>query len=175
MSVHVQRLLDRFEGLRGAEVTSWKGVEMAFTEGREGGELWDDESVPYLQMLLVDVSRKDGAMFRIATEQADLLFGLSVQEPIPKANRESDWKGIFRERTLDELPVGRISRVEVAVENELIDRVTLFIGSCQIQISAGEIYEENDGKLRIVPKDESVLVQVDGAHPRLNKGMKSND
>lgn len=175
MSLHVQRQLRRFEGLRGAEVISWKGVEMAFTEGREGGELWDDESVPYLQMLLVDASRKDEAMFRIATEQADLLFGLSIQEPIPGANRESDWRGIFRERTLDELPVGRISGVEVAIESGLIDRVTLVIGSCQIQISAGEIYEENDGTLRVVPQDESVLVQVDGAHPRLNKRMKSND
>lgn len=175
MLLHVQRLLRRFEGLRGAEVISWKGVEMAFTEGREGGEFWDDKSVPYLQMHLVDISRKDGAMFRIATEQADLLFGYNDREPIPGANQESDWKGIFRERTLDELPVGRISRLEVAVENELIDRVTFFIGSCQVRISAGEIYEENDSTLRIVPKDESVLVQVDGAHPRLNKRIKSND
>ena len=46
MLLHVQRLLRRFEGLRGAEVISWKGVEMAFTEGREGGEFWDDKSVP---------------------------------------------------------------------------------------------------------------------------------
>lgn len=169
MSPHVQKTIRRFEGLRDTEVSAWSGIEMALAEGHEGGELWEDSTIPYLQMLSVDLAQENGTHFRITTEQADDLFGLTIHVLTDDGDRESNWSGIYRASALGDLPCGRITEVEVATLDDLIDQVSFVIGTSRIQFSPGEVYEENDGTLRVGMQDESVLVQIDGAHPRQNK------
>lgn len=174
MSPHLQVLTSRFEGLRDTVVSSWSGVEMALTEGRQGGDVWEDSTIPYLQMLSVDLVRGDGSRFRITTEQADDLWGLSIREFTDVEEGESNWSGIFRDGALDYLPFGRISNVELTSMGGLIDRVCLSVGRSRIQFVPGEVYEQSNGSLRVATHDESILVQVDGAHPRQNKAWVDN-
>jgi hypothetical protein len=169
MLPYVQQMIRRFEMFTGGGIAGWSGVEMALTEGRKGGEMWDDLSVPYLQMFYIDAAMVDGARIRISTHQTDDIWGLTVSETAEKAGGESDWQGIYRERVLDYLPCGDIKDVEVATANGLIDRVSLSIGSSNLQLSSGEVYPDGDETFHVVMQDVSVLVQVDDAHPRQNK------
>ncbi len=169
MSPYLQQMVHRFEVLRDAEILGWSGVEMALTEGHEGGEIWDDVSVPYLQMLHVDAMLADGSRLRISTDQADDIWGLSIHPVEDAGGCGSDWSGIYREGVLEFLPRGAVGNVELAIGNDLIEGVRLLIGASTLELSPGEIYEEPYGAFRTAMHDESVLAQVDGAHPRQNK------
>ena len=116
-------MIQQFERLTDAEITCWSGVEMALTEGREEGEVWDDVTVPFLQMLYIDAKLADGTCLRFGTEQADDLWGLSVNDSDAVGCDASGWDGIYRSGMLSSLPRGIVRGVEVATADSLIDHV----------------------------------------------------
>lgn len=42
---------------------------------------------------------------------------------------------------------------------------TITVGANRLSLLCGEVYEQMDGSLRLVLPDESILVQLNGAHP----------
>jgi len=169
MSHYHTQLIRKFESLIGATISDWSGVEMALTEGCEGGEIWEHLSVPYLQMFVIEATLVSGNCFRIYTDQADTIWGLSIREGPLARGVELELSGIYREGDLSYLPRGHVEDVEVTIADGLIRCVTIIIGVSKIQFLPGEVYEEPNGNFRIVMQDESVLVQLDGVHPKQNK------
>ena len=163
-----QQMIRQFERLTDTEISRWSGVEMALTEGREGGEVWDHPAIPFLQMLYLDAELADGTLLRFGTDQEDCLCGLSVSRPDDVDADTSGWDGIYRSSVPSHLPCGVVRGVEISTTNSLIEQVRILFEVSSLRLSAGEVYEQHDGSFRIVSQDKSILVQVDGAHPRQN-------
>ena len=174
MNPFMQSIVERFEALRDAEISGWSGVEMALSEGREDGEIWEDPSVPCLQLLFIDVAHADGTRSKITTVQLDDIWGLCVDNPSKGMESDAHWDGIYRKSALSCLPSGRVKNVDVEILDGVIAGVGFLIGESHVQIFAGEVYEECDGNFRIVKLDESVLVRMDGKHPRIDGSATPN-
>jgi len=154
-----------FRALEGRSIVGWRACEMALG-GDEGGPpeglIWHHYTVPMLQLWRLDLELGDGlAKVRIA--QADDIWGLHL--PADAGVLGPDMlDGIFRVRSLSELPVGLISNVVVAIEHDMVAAVEPLVGGRRVSLVAGEVYEEADG-FRVQLCDESILVQVDGDRP----------
>ena len=171
MEARHKRLVQMFDSLTDTEISCWSGVEMALTEGRVGGEVWDDMTVPFLQMLYVDARFVDGTCWRFATEHVGCLWGLSAIDSDKLGADASVMDGIYRSSILSCLPCGVVRGVEISTADCLIENVKIVFDTSSLRLSAGEVYEQHDGSFRIVPQDESVLIQVDDAHPRQNNAQ----
>ncbi len=172
MSDWIESQLNAFQSLRDSSLDEWQVVEMALNEAATPEALvWYDSSVPMLQLLTLFV-HVDSQWKRISTYQDDDEFGLSIDPivAIPEDSRRwPDQNGepsIFRWRVADELPTGQLSHV-VVKQNERgnIATVEFRIQDRLIQLSAGEVYENNNNTFDVMFMDESVLVQVDGRSP----------
>lgn len=153
--------------LTGCEVVRWQGIEMALREaGPSGIPDWRDASAPFLQLYRLDAVLADGREISITTYQNDDRWGLYWTDALPMSRlRRDEPNGIFRLPGLDTLPKGKIRAVSVVLDEGDIAAVTLDVAGRNVRLWAGEVYEQNDGSLQVVPMDESVLVQVDGRHP----------
>ena len=69
MSPWIIQNLEQIDSLSGLTIRRWIGTEISLTEDREGGELWYDESVPWLQMILVFIEVEDGQVYSISNYQ----------------------------------------------------------------------------------------------------------
>ena len=132
--------------------------------------IWYDKSVPMLQLLAL-FAHVDNQWLRISTYQDDDEFGLSI-EPIPSPQELHQWAdqnnetSIFRWRMACKLPTGKIAQVVVKQnDRNNIANVEFKIQGRLIQLTAGEVYENQDQSFDIKLMDESVLVQVDGRFP----------
>jgi hypothetical protein len=153
--------------LGGCRVTRWFGIEMALRDaGPDGLPDWQDESVPFLQLSRLNLILADGTRAAIITYQNDDRFGLCRDDTLPPFEFLTSEPGsIFRERPLDELPPGEIRSVSVLTSDGDIAEVRLDVDGREVLLWAGEVYEQADSTLRVVPMDESILVQVDGRRP----------
>jgi hypothetical protein len=137
---------------------------------REAGEdnqpNWRDRSIAFLQLSRLDLTLAESPTTSIITYQNDDRWGLYREDGLPPSRLCTDEADcIFRSRTFDELPRGQIRGVLVSLNEGDIEEIRLDVEGREIRLWAGEVYEENDGSLRVVTMDESVLVQVDGRHP----------
>jgi hypothetical protein len=157
--------------LNGHFITRWVGVEMAISDGvlNEGPVQWEDESIPYLQLLSIDIQLGDGAIYRLLAQADDgsgyyglyLITRDEIEEP-----SVYEVGSIHRARDLNELPTGlaTVAIKQVDRPNAVL-RVEVTIGSQTISCWAAEVYEQCDGTFRIVERDESILLQIDGVRP----------
>lgn len=148
-----------FEALTGRSVLRWDGVEMALrATGPDGLPQFSDPTVPFLQLLQLDVTCSDGEAFTIGTAQNDDIWGLSIAPQSQPASATNGFS-IFRPRTLPELPIGSVKTVNLKInESSDIMEVLARIGTDDLLLMAGEVYELTTGHLEFVPGDESVLV-----------------
>ena len=125
---------------------------------------WYSSDIPMLQferlILLLDGEKK----VSLTTYQNDTTWGLYLIEGEEKSKLPtSEINCIFRERNIEELPIGIVSHVSIENDvNDDISEVILNINNQSISFKAGEIYEEPDNSLSVIYNDESVLVQVNG-------------
>jgi hypothetical protein len=158
----------KLKGLQGSSVERWFCAEMALREtGADGLPQWNDESVPYLQLGRLDLQLSNGKLSSIITYQNDDQFGLCYSEELPPLELGSTEAGsIFRNRELEELPIGKVDSVSVSFDRSGdISDVEMQIGEHRVSLKAGEFYEQWDGSLELLTMDESILVQVDGERP----------
>ena len=99
--------------LSGRVVTRWQGSEMALAEGRAlGGVRWEDASIPFLQLVKLDLQFADGDVFRLLSHIEDGTgfhgFYLVELNELAAPRYLDDPLSIFRERVLPELPLGEI-------------------------------------------------------------------
>ncbi|MBI2262765.1 MAG: hypothetical protein HYU62_14010 [Caulobacterales bacterium] len=171
---------EAFRGLLGLEVLEWRGREMALDQDETERPLW---RLPNVEVLQLDRLEAIGAETSICvtTIQNDDHFGLKLQAPwladwqsgfdlsvpVDASPFLDDPKSIFRDVRLPQLPIGKIEDVSVRLSEEGgdIGTVTLLIGNAVVSMKAAEVYPGFDGSITIVDLDESILVQVDGAHP----------
>lgn len=172
--------------LDGREIIDWVGCEMALCGGEQstwtdaGGiehmqlspVQWEHRSVPYLQLISVDIRLADGAAFRLLSQLEDGtgFHGLFLVEQ----KAASTWSaaslpqedGIFRARRLEELPLG-VARV-VAVRRDQWNAVveaSIIIADATIRIVAAEVHPTDSGEFAVVEPDESILLQLNGTRP----------
>jgi hypothetical protein len=133
--------------LTGCAVVRWHGIEMALRELGAGGlPDWQDESVPFLQLNRLDFVLGDGSETSVITYQNDDRWGLYRKNALPSSRLRTDEPGsIFRSRRLETLPTGRIRGVSVTFHEGDIGEVKLDIEGQEVRLSAGEVYEQNDG------------------------------
>jgi hypothetical protein len=161
--------------LDGQTIVKWVATEMALAEAGHHWQhvLWRHPSVPYLQLISIDVQLEDGSVYRMHSQlnqggKHKEKFGLYLEERdfIERpANAEND--SIFRTRELTELPVGvaTVTATEVATPDSVV-RAEIFIGGRAISFLAAEVHEREGGGLDIAMGDESILMQVDGSYPQ---------
>lgn len=154
-----------FRSLCGHSVARWVGREMAVRDvGPLGTPLFRDPTVPYLQVCPLYVEFIGGGGREIHTYQ-NLYpdgWGLCLDDLYGGVPDEFSEPGsIFRTRTLPELPAGLIEDAGVVQgPNGDIIEVWMKAACVSIKLYSGEVYEENDGTLRAVRPDESILVVV---------------
>ena len=167
MNEWVEQQVAYLRALSGCTVLRWQGIETALRDAGEGEQLnWRDGSIPFLQLSRLDLSLAGRPTTSIITYQNDDRWGLYRKDGLPLSRLCTDQgDNIFRSRTLDELPRGQIRGVLVSLNEGDIEEIRLDVEGREIRLWAGEVYEENDGSLRMATMDESVLVQVDGRHP----------
>jgi hypothetical protein len=161
--------------LNGTEIVRWVGAEMALSQG-EMASVWEDVSIPYLQLDVIDIYLRDGSVQRLYSQLGDgtAFYGLFLfeasGEPL-KPTESVPPKSIFRTRDLWELPTGS---AEVAIlrqegSNAVIE-AEIYIGSRTIRLLAAEVEESITGEYRVVEGDESILLQIDGVRPDHSSG-----
>ncbi len=157
--------------LEGRVVTWWQGGEMALAEARAGREVrWEDPSVPFLQFVNLDLRFDDGQAVRLLSQLEDGTgfhgFYVEALDELPKLRVFDESSSILRDRVLSELPLGKIEFVELRHDGpSAIVEMRLRLSGAEIRLLAAEIYEEHDASLRIGERDESILIQVNGARP----------
>ncbi len=140
---------------------------MSLTEDRPGGELWDDERTPWLQMIELYCETGKGDVYRFATYQDDCDFGLFASPVSVIQPWQSEEHSIYRWVELPYLPVGVVESVGYALfESRILSEITLVVGEQTVQMKSGEVYEQEDGAFQLQWLNESVMVQVDKRHPR---------
>lgn len=162
MNDWIERQVELLRALSGSSIVRWQGIEVALRDAGENGlPVWHDASIPFLQLNRLDMTLVEGFATSIITYQNNDRWGLYRDDALPPSRLLThEPHSIFRSRLLDELPVGRVQRVAIDVNAGDIAEVRLYIEGREIRLWAGEVYEQSDGSLRVVPMDESVLVQV---------------
>lgn len=170
MQAWVERQTDFLRALAGCEVTCWRGIEIALREaGPSGLPDWRDAHAPFLQLGRLDAVLADGRVASIIPYQNDTRWGLCRTDSLLALQaREVEPTSVFRILTLDAVPRGVIRGVSVLLNEGDIAEIRLDVGGREVRLWAGEVHEQADGPLRVVPMDEGVLVQVDGRHPEPN-------
>lgn len=111
--------------------------------------LWEHSSVPYLQLISIDVLLTDGAVYRVSSQADDgsgyyglFLIGRDAMDTAIRPEVGS----IFRTRDLSELPVGvaSIAITEGDGSNSVL-RVEIAVEGRTISFWAAEVYERDDG------------------------------
>jgi hypothetical protein len=144
---------DEFIAMRGRVVRGWYGIEMAVREGGDGPEFGGPD-VPCLQLVVLNAQLAGGPALAVHTYQNDCECGLILAPPIDAGPYQD---GIYRARSLPELPVGPVDEVAVRVDGGVLAEVLLRIGRRDLLLVAGEAYEDSDGGLSWHRFDESVL------------------
>lgn len=149
-----------FDQLRGQKIAAWTGVEMALREETAaGGPQFEDPAVPCLQLLILGASLDDGTFVTIDTYQDDITWGLWRRRAA--SDYSADWAGmtgIYRMRTLSELPTGEVDGVSTFLDEGVLAEVVLHIQGQSLLLMAGELYEYPQERLVFKRCDESVLV-----------------
>jgi len=157
--------------LSGRVVTHWQGGEMALSEGCGlGGVRWEDASIPFLQLVKLDLQFADGDVFRLLSQIEDGTgfhgFYLVKLNNLAAPRPFDDPLSIFRERMLPELPLGEIEIAQLRHDGpNAIVEVRLLVSGTEIRMLAAEVQEYKDGSLSIVEPAESILIQVNGVRP----------
>lgn len=168
MTSWIKKNIERLEQLQGCVVKRWVAIEGAVRESDcNGRPQWHDESVPFLQLERLDIHLSTGEVISIITYQNNDRWGLCRDDRLDRLKLDpSTSNSVFRVRELDELPLDEIFSVEVLVDREGdISDLRLEIGDVRVRLKTGEVYEQYDGTLMISPRDESILVQVNGKMP----------
>jgi hypothetical protein len=157
--------------LAGLVVTRWQGTEIALAEADAASDIrWEDPSIPFLQLVDLDLILADGQVFKFWSQLEDGtgFHGLYLEalDALPSLFTSDDPVSIARGRLLPELPVGAIEIVELRQDgpNATVE-VRMMVAGVEVRLVAGEVYEQHDGSLLVVERDESILLQVNGMWP----------
>ena len=131
---------------------------------------WRDPSIHFLQFTYLDIQLAGGQALRLLSQMEDGTgfhgFYLVELKELPALRVIQEPDSIFRERMVPELPAGRIEVAQVRRDGpNAIVEMQLRVLDDEVRFLAAEVYEEHDGSLRIVERDESILIQVNGVHP----------
>ncbi|HEY0589598.1 MAG TPA: hypothetical protein VGD52_25955 [Pseudoduganella sp.] len=161
-----------FTKLNGHSIVRWVGTEMALSGGGWDTEpvVWEHSSVPYLQLISIDVLLADRSVYRVCSQLDDGSgnYGLllSVVDALDTPSIP-DVGSIYRTRDLIELPVGVATVAITEIDGaDAVLRVEIAAEGRTISLWVAEVYERDGGLFDVVGCDESILVQVDGARPR---------
>jgi hypothetical protein len=136
-------------------------VEAALRENVAGsGPQFDDPAVPCLQLFGLQPFLDGDTALSVTTYQDDTKFGLRTS-PESGFLDEWQWDGIYRRRSLTELPVGQIEQVALFVDNGVVAEVHLRIGAQPLLLIAGEVDETLAGELLFHRLEESILAFID--------------
>lgn len=160
--------------LNGQAIVRWVATEMALSDGdpQDTPLVWAHPSVPYLQLISIDVQLADGSVFRMLSNVDDGsgFHGLYLvcQDAIDKPSVPKGGSTFFRTRELNELPIGTATVAVTEIDGpHAVLRAEIVVHARTISCWAAEVYERDGGHFDLVAPDESILVQVDGVRPRL--------
>lgn len=160
-----------FSPLAGHIIVSWVGTEMALSEGPqgEGPIVWEHPSVPYLQLISLDMMLSDGEVYRVLSQSDDGsgCYGLYLErQPAMEASTCPESGSIYRTRVLNELPIGVVTiTVRESDGPNAVLCIEVIVDGRRVTLRSGEVYERNEGNFFVAERDESILVQVDGIRP----------
>ena len=164
MSDVVGQQCETFAALEGRRVERWSGIEMAAREeGPDGRPVFAEVSVACIQMMVLDLELDGGEPLTMLTRQNELGWGIWTT-PGNGPDQTREWDGIYRWRTLPELPPGTITRVELRFSDEGdVGELLLHVEGTPLLLVAAEIHETASVRLELHVPDESILVFTDVA------------
>ncbi len=129
-----------FASLCGTYVESWTGVAGSSPQIA-------DPRVRCLQVFGLQVRLDDDAVWSVDTYEDDTAFGLRA---VPEAlfRDKGRWGGIYRWRTLAELPIGQVEQVAAFADEGVLVQVSLQIGERPLLLIAG-VLDETGAKERL--------------------------
>jgi hypothetical protein len=157
--------------LAGVIVSRWQGTEMALTEAHAASDIrWEDASIPFLQLADLDLQLANGEVFKLCSQLADGsgFHGLYLEalDALPPLFASDDPSSICRGRELSEFPAGVIEIAELVQDGpDATVEIRLMVAGTEVRLVAGEVHEQLDGSLRVVERDESILLQLNGMWP----------
>lgn len=169
--------------LNGQHVLTWHGTEMALGGGTstrtedtptngvwsESPVVWEDDSIPFLQLINIDLSLMNGKKYRVLSQLEDgsELYGIyALEVSSHEEPRDAEISNLFRSRHLLELPVGslQVKVMRQASPNAVLE-VAFTVGESVVRVVSAEVYERGDGTYEICTPDETLLLQLNGVRP----------
>lgn len=160
----------RLKALAGTRVDSWRGTEMAFETADEAKPVWRHSSVNAIQFTCLDVQTGDSWQRFTAHPGEDPASdnGIIVWEAPTQMEPVDPATTIFRNVLLSSLPTGDIASVSLDTDSYgMVGCVHLRIGADIVSLQAAEVYDDGQGGFRIVPHDDSILVQLNNQCPEV--------
>ena len=142
--------------LDGLSIARWVGTEMALAGGAEEDDpvLWEHSSVPYLQLISVDIQLSDGSVYRMYSNSNDGsgYYGLYLMSRDTIDTPASPENGsIYRTRDLVELPIGQATVAIKEVHGpDAALRVEIAVSGHSVSFWAAEVYERGEGQFDIL-------------------------
>lgn len=147
------------DALTGKIVTEVWVNEMALYGPEDAGH-FSDPILNLVQANVLELRTSSGQIFHFSCVQTDDVW--AIWPYLVSGDRQltaDPGEGTFRTRPMPEFPRGMVNRLRIEPEERMnIQEVRMTVDQRQVILRAGEIYENTDGTLSVVDRDESVLV-----------------
>lgn len=170
MNMWLAGQIAELKGLQGKLLKKVVIRDMAFIEREDGIHFFRHPDCPFIQAQQIYIYLDNCEVQKIQATDEGCIFLSKVDNDEHEQLEESG--SIFRLYECKEFPIGKLDSVALKQNSELdISEVLIEIDSTPILLKSGEVYEENDGNVRVCSDDESVLVFLD---PEDAKGINFN-
>lgn len=150
------------QALAGAVVTDAWVNEMAFYGPEDAGH-FTDPSLNFVQANILELRTSEGQTIHISCVQNDETWAIWPHMTSVNQRLSADaGAGTFRTRPMPEFPLGAVNSLQIDPDDEFnIQEIRMTIDQREVFFRAGEVYENTDGTLSVLDRDESILVFFD--------------
>ena len=151
------------EVLSSAVVTDAWVNEMALYGPEDAGR-FSDPGLKFVQANVLELRPMDGQTVHISCAQNDDSWTIWPHlVPTHEQLTDDAGEGTFRTRPMPEFPRGKVTCFQIDTDDvSSIQEIRVTIDQREVIFRAGEVYENVDGTMSVLDRDESVLVFFDG-------------
>ena len=140
-------------------------VEEMGLYGPDEAPTFSHPALPFIQVGTLELALAGGGLLHIKIFQDNDQFALWA-EYVESGQRigSREQSTLYRIRQVDGFPLGEIEAVEGRRdERGDYQEIRITVGGKPVIVKAGEVYEDHDGTLKVLERDESVLIFLDPA------------
>ncbi len=157
--------VSKFKSLENRVIQKVFIFDMAFMEDEINfNHKFNHPDCPFIQVQALYFILDNNKTIKFITYQNDLsdcMWGIVVENvsSLKELEYGVNKKSIYRMYESKDFPLGIINKIRVEQSSDgVINEVAITINNGNILLITGEVYEENDGSVKIVRDDESILL-----------------